>query len=191
MDGKKIFIAVLILLIIGYIVLTVVGANRQNGQKKGGAVKLDPDSIKEQLGGINLTGIQDSLLPPPALAPTELRLALIGSTSPDCAKLQGELIVPQDQTCSFSVLPVEKNFIGYAPATRKLSLTLTQGDAANLILLGLIKQDGGGEIKTTAEQALLPGVRSKPLDIYQAGGALTITCPAGTAKTDCRLKLAK
>ena len=191
MVGKKVFIVVLILLVIAYIALTVVGAKRGSDQKNNSKpVKLDPDSIKEQLGGINLSGIQDALLPPPALAPTELRLAPIGSTSADCIKLQGDLIVPQAQTCVYSALPVEKNFVGYAPATRKLSLTLTEGDGANLTFAGKIKQ-GDGAINTTAEQVLLPGVRGKPLDIYQDGGLLTILCPAGASKTDCRLKLAK
>jgi hypothetical protein len=186
MDGKKVFIAVLILLVLAFIVLTVVGANRSSGQKPGGAVKLDPTQMAEQLGGI-----QDSLFPPPALSPLELRLDPTGSTSPDCVKLQSDLIVPQLQTCTFTVLPVEKNFLGIAPAVRKLGLTLTEGDGVSIVFKGKVQQDGGGGISTTADLALLPGIKGKPLDVYQAGGSLAITCQKSSAAPNCRLKLAK
>ena len=48
MDGKKIFIAVLILLVIAYIVLTVVGASRGGAQQPGGAVRLPSFRVSNQ-----------------------------------------------------------------------------------------------------------------------------------------------
>jgi hypothetical protein len=181
MDKRKIFfIVVLVLLALVYIGGTVWGATRSDGE-----FKFDPTQIAKQLGGI-----QESLAKPPPVAPKELRVNLSGSTSADCVKLQNTLIAPLNQTCTFTILPVEESLIGINPAVRKLQLTLIQGDAATLTWQGQVRQDNGNLIKVKIDKDLLPagGVQ---LDVYQPGGSLILICQKSAADALCRFQMSQ
>jgi hypothetical protein len=182
MDKRKVFfIIVLVLLALVYIGGTVWGATRSDG----GGFKFDPTQIANQLGGI-----QESLAKPPSVAPKELRVNLSGSTSADCVRLQNTLIAPLNQTCTFTVLPVEEASIGIHPAVRKLQLTLIQGDAAALTWQGQVRQDNGNLIKVKIDKDFLPAGIVK-LDVYQPGGSLTLICQKSAVDGLCRFEMSQ
>lgn len=194
MDGKKIFfIIVLVLIALVFIGGTVLGATRSSGGGSGGGAGLDPTQIAKQLGGL-----QEGLAKPPAVAPKDVRVSLAGSTSADCVKLQDILIAPLNQTCIFTILPVDQSFLSIGPATRRLALTLSEGEGAHLIWQGQVKQDNGNLVKIKVEKDLLPGEGFKQ-DVYQPGGALTVSCqPLATfggqnssSSSLCRLPMGK
>jgi len=187
MDKRKIFfIVIIILLVVIYTAGTVWGATKSSNSKSDSGFDLDPTQLAKQLGGI-----QESLAKPPALSLQEVLVDLAGSSSSDCLKLQGDLIVPAGATCRFNISAVESTLLGISPTTRRLNLTLVAGDGVELTLEEKVKQDNGNEIDVTVERTLQPAVAAKPVDVYAAGGKLTLTCQKGTSAANCRLKLAK
>ena len=182
MDGRKIaFIVIIVLIFLVFAAGTVLGASRS-----GGGTTFDPTQLAKQW-----SGLQNSLDKPPFISAQSMRVDAGGSTSADCLKLQGDLIAPAGQTCVFNVAPVEKSLIGISPAVRKLQLNLAQGDGAEIDWQGQVHQDNGNQVTVKSNQTLQPSVDSTPIDVYQAGGSLTIVCSQGAAAPACRLKLAK
>jgi hypothetical protein len=187
MDKRQIiFIGIILLLAVVYTAGTVWGASKSGGSKSDNGSNLDPTQIAKQLGGI-----QESLAKPPALDAQEIRVVPAGSSSSDCLKLQGDLIVPAGATCQYQISAVERNLLGLSPTTRRLELTLAEGAGGELTLEEKVKQENGNEINMTVERTLLSLVQSKPIDVYASGGKLTLTCQKGTSAVNCRFKLAK
>ncbi len=187
MDKRKVFfIAMIVLLAVIYIAGTAWGATKSSDKKSDSGSNLDPTQLAKQLGGI-----QESLAKPPALSPQEISVDAAGSTSSDCLKLQGDLLVPAGATCKFKIAAVEPSPLGLSPTTRRLELTLIEGAGAELTLEGKVQQDNGNELSVTIERTFEPVKPAKPVDIYRSGGKLTLTCQKGTSASICRLKLAK
>jgi hypothetical protein len=187
MDKRKLFfIVVILLLAVVYTAGTVWGATKSGDSKSDSGFTLDPTQLAKQLGGI-----QDSLAKPPALSTQEMQVNAAGSTSSDCLKVQGDLIVPVGATCLFTIAPVERSPVGISPTTRRMELTLVEGAGVGLTLEEKVKQDNGNEMKVTIERTLLPAAPAKPVDVYADGGKLTLTCQKGTSAANCRLRLAK
>lgn len=187
MDKRKvIFIGIVILLAVVYIAGTAWGATQSGDSKSNNGFNLDPTQLAKQLGGI-----QDSLAKPPALSPQEIQIDAAGSTSSDCLKMQGDLLVPAGATCKYKIAAVEASPLGISPTTRRLELTLVEGDGADLTFEGKIRQDNGNELDLSLEQTYQTGVKGKAVDIYRSGGKMTLTCQKGSSGKLCRLRLAK
>jgi hypothetical protein len=187
MDKRKIFFIILIVLLaVVYIAGTAWGATKSGNSKAESGQNLDPTQLARQFGGI-----QDSLAKPPALSIQEILVDAANSSSSDCLKLQGDLIVPAGATCRFKLAAAESSFLSISPTTRRLELTLLEGDQVDLTLEEKVKQDNGNEINMTVERKLLPAQQAKAADVYASGGKLTLTCQKGKTGANCRLKLAK
>ncbi len=162
MDRRKVLIVVVILIVVLFVVGIGAGASSDGNQKVDSA-SLNADWLKS---------LQDSLAKPQALTSQDVSLA----APADC--VQGEaFVMSAGGTC---LVLIRRSS---SPATRRLTLNLSEGASADLTL----QQKSAVTLKAT----LTISDTSGNWDVYQDGGTLTLLCQDGGQASACRLDITK
>ena len=160
MDRRKILIVVVVLIVVLFVAGIGVGA--------GSGDKIDSSALNADW----LKSLQDGLARPQPLTAQDVSLA----APADC--VQGDsFVVPSGGTC-LVLIKRSSN-----PATRRLTLNLNEGSAAELTL----QQKSAVTLKATLADATLRG----NWDVYQDGGTLTLLCQDSGQAPACRLEIEK
>lgn len=162
MDRRKILIVVVVLIVVMFAAGMGVGASKDGNQK------IDSGALNADW----LKSLQDGLAKPQPLAGQDVSLA----TPAGCLQVDA-FVVPPGGTC-LALIKRSSN-----PATRRLTLNLSEGVAAELTL----QQKSAVTLKANLADATLRG----NWDVYQDGGMLTLLCQDSGQAPACRLEIEK
>jgi hypothetical protein len=162
MDRRKVLIVVVVLIVVLFVVGIGVGAGSDGNQK------IDSNALNADW----LKSLQDGLAKPQPMASQDVSLA----APADCVQADA-FVVPPGGTC-LVLIKRSSN-----PATRRLTLNLSEGATAELTL----QQKSAVTLKANLTDATPRG----NWDVYQDGGTLTLLCQDSGPAPACRLVIEK